>query len=166
MSMSRTVQDALNQQINAELGASYEYLAMSAWCSSQNLHGSAKWLRLQSQEEYGHAMKLFDFVLARGGDVTLKEMPAPTQKFSTLHDVFDRVLKQEQSVSQQIDSLYELAFKEKSYSATVELQWFLTEQVEEERSAREIVAKLSLIGGDPSGLLDFDRELGSRSTAE
>ena len=91
MSMSRTVQDALNQQINAELGASYEYLAMSAWCSSQNLLGSAKWLRLQSQEEYGHAMKLFDFVLARGGEVALKEMPAPTQKFSTLHDIFDRV---------------------------------------------------------------------------
>jgi ferritin len=164
MSMSRTVQDALNQQINAELEASYEYLAMSAWCSSQNLLGSAKWLRLQSQEEYGHAMKLFDFVLARGGDVALKEMPAPMQKFSTLHNIFDRVLKQEQSVSQQIDALYELAFKEKAYSATVELQWFLTEQVEEEKSAREIVAKLSLIGSDPAALLDFDRELGNRST--
>jgi ferritin len=166
MSMSRTVQDALNQQINAELGASYEYLAMSAWCASQNLFGSAKWLRLQSQEEYGHAMKLFDFVLARGGEVVLKEMPAPTQKFSTLHSVFARVLKQEQSVSQQIDALYELAFKEKAYSATVELEWFLTEQVEEEKSAREIVAKLALIGGDPAALLDFDRELSSRSTAE
>ena len=164
MSMTRTVQDALNQQINAELGASYEYLAMSAWCSAKNLLGSAKWLRLQSQEEYGHAMKLFDFVLARGGEVALKDMPAPAQKFSTLHDIYDRVLKQEQSVSQQIDSLYELAFKEKAFSATVELQWFLTEQVEEEKAAREILAKLSLIGSDPAALLDFDRELGSRST--
>jgi ferritin len=165
MSMNRTVQDALNQQINAELGASYEYLAMSAWCSSQNLLGSAKWLRFQSQEEYGHAMKLLDFVLARGGDVALQEMPAPAQKFSTLHSIFDRVLKQEQSVSQQIDALYELAFKEKAYSATVELQWFLAEQVEEEKSAREIVAKLSLIGSDAAALLDFDRELGNRTTA-
>ena len=166
MSTSRTVQDALNQQINAELGASYEYLAMSAWCTSQNLLGSAKWLRLQCQEEYGHAMKLYDFVLARGGEVVLKEMPAPSQKFKNLHDVFDRVLKQEQSVSHQIDALYDLAFKEKAFSTTVELQWFLTEQVEEEKSAREIVATLALIGTDPGGLLDFDRELGSRSTAE
>jgi len=163
MSMTRTVQDALNQQINAELGASYEYLAMSAWCAAQNLLGSARWLRLQSQEEYGHAMKLFDFVLARGGEVALKEMPAPTQKFANLHNVFERVLKQEQAVSGQIDSLYELAFKEKAFSATVELQWFVTEQVEEEKSAREILAKLSLIGSDPAALLDFDRELGSRT---
>jgi ferritin len=166
MSMSPNVSEALNQQIRAEFGASYEYLAMSAWCTSQNLHGSAKWLRLQSQEEYAHAMKLFDFVLARGGDIQLKEMPAPMQKFSSLHNVFDRVLKQEQAVSQQIDSLYDLAFKEKAFSTTVELQWFLAEQVEEERSARENLAKLILIGSDPAGLLDFDRELGGRTTAE
>ena len=78
MSMSKTVQDALNQQINNELGASYEYLAMSAWCEGQTLQGAAKWLRLQSQEEHGHAMKLFDFVLARGGQVDLKALSAPT----------------------------------------------------------------------------------------
>jgi ferritin len=161
--MSKTVSDALNKQINAEWGASYEYLAMSAWCTSQNLHGSAKWLRLQSQEEYAHAMKLFDFVLARGGDILLKEMPAPTQKYSSLHNVFDRALKQEKAVSEQIDALYDLAFKEKAFSTTVELQWFLAEQVEEEKSAREILAKLSMIGSDPAALLDFDRELGSRT---
>ncbi len=111
-------------------------------------------------------MKLFDFVLARGGDIQLKEMPSPMQKFSSLHNVFDRVLKQEQAVSQQIDVLYDLAFKEKAFSTTVELQWFLAEQVEEERTAREILAKLTMIGSDPGGLLDFDRELGSRTTAE
>ena len=151
MSTSTVVLEALNQQINAELGASYEYLAMSAWCSSQNLLGTAKWLRLQSQEEYGHAMKLFDFVLDRGGEVSLKAMAAPVQKFASLHDVFERVSKQEQAVSGQIDSLYELAFKEKAFSATVELQWFLTEQVEEEKSAREILARLKLIANDPAG---------------
>jgi ferritin len=165
MSMSPVVLEALNQQINAELGASYEYLAMSAWCTSQHLFGTAKWLRLQSQEEYGHAMKLYDFVLDRGGDVVLKAMAAPTQNFGSLHDVFDRVSKQEQGVSGQIDALYELAFKEKAFSATVELQWFLTEQVEEEKSAREILAKLELIANDPAALLDFDRDLGSRTTA-
>jgi ferritin len=164
MSMSTVVLEALNQQINAELGASYEYLAMSAWCSAQHLPGTAKWLRLQSQEEYGHAMKLYDFVLDRGGDVSLKAMAAPTLKFASLHEVFERVSKQEQDVSGQIDSLYELAFKEKAFSATVELQWFLTEQVEEEKSAREILARLKLIANDPAALFDFDRDLGSRTT--
>jgi ferritin len=163
MSMSTVVLEALNQQINAELGASYEYLAMSAWSTTQNLHGTARWLRLQSQEEYGHAMKLYDFVLDRGGEVVLKAMAAPTQKFASLHDLFERVSRQEQAVSGQIDSLYELAFKEKAFSATVELQWFLTEQVEEEKSARENLAKLRLIANDPAALLDFDRELGSRT---
>ena len=160
--MSTVVLEALNQQINAELGASYEYLAMSAWCSSQNLLGTAKWLRLQSQEEYGHAMKLYDFVLDRGGEVSLKAMAAPVQKYASLHDVFERVSKQEQAVSGQIDSLYELAFKEKAFSATVELQWFLTEQVEEEQSVREILAKLQMVRNDPASLLDLDRDLGSR----
>lgn len=165
MSLSPVVLDALNTQINAELSASYEYLAMSAWCTSQHLLGSARWLRLQSQEEYGHAMKLFDFLLARGGAVTLKAMAAPNQQFSALVDVFERVLRQEQTVSGQIDNLYELAFKEKAFSATVELQWFLTEQVEEEKSAREILAILKRVGDDPAGLLDFDRQLGARATA-
>jgi ferritin len=163
MSMSQVVLDALNQQINNEMGASYEYLAMSAWCEGQTLQGSAKWLRLQAQEEYGHAMKLYDFVLARGGQVDLKALPAPSQSFKSLHDVFDKVLRQEQQVSQQIDALYDLAFKEKAYAATVELQWFLTEQVEEEKSSREILAKLKLIGHDVPSVLDLDRELGARS---
>lgn len=162
-SMSKVVVDALNQQINNELGASYEYLAMSAWCEGQVLQGAAKWLRLQSQEEYGHAMKLYDFVLARGGQVELKALPAPSQSYKSLHDVFDKVLKQEQNVSQQIDALYDLAFKEKSYAATVELQWFLTEQVEEEKTGREIVTKLKMVGSDPASLLDMDRELGART---
>lgn len=163
MSMSQIVLDALNQQINNEMGASYEYLAMSAWCEGQTLQGSARWLRLQAQEEYGHAMKLYDFVLARGGQIELKALPAPTQSFKSLHDVFDKVLRQEQQVSQQIDALYDLAFKEKAYAATVELQWFLTEQVEEEKSSREILAKLKLIGHDVPSVLDLDRELGARS---
>jgi ferritin len=165
MSMSATVQNALNQQITNELSASYEYLAMSAWCEEQTLQGAAKWLRLQSQEEYGHAMKLYDFVLARGGHVELKALPAPSQSYKSLHDVFDKVLKQEQTVSGQIDELYDLAFREKAYAATVELQWFLTEQVEEEKTAREIVARLNMVKGDPASIIDIDRDLGGRAGA-
>lgn len=160
--MTKTVLDAINQQINAELGASYAYLAMSAWCESQNFTGCAKWLRLQSQEEQTHAMKLFDFVLARGGTVELLAMQKPTVMFTSVVEVFEAALKQEQEVGRQIDKLYELAFKEKVFAAMAELQWFLTEQVEEERTAREIVAKFHMVQDDPASLLDLDRELGAR----
>jgi ferritin len=162
---SQVVLDAINNQINAELTASYTYLAMSAFCERQNFRGCAKWLRLQSQEEYGHAMKLFDFVLARQGTVELKAMPAPEVNFASIPDVFEQALKHEKEVSAQIDALYELAFKERAYAATVELQWFLMEQVEEEKSSSEIVAKFRLVRNDPASLLDLDRELGSRSAA-
>lgn len=161
--MSPVVHEAINRQINAELTASYSYLAMSAFCARQAFNGCAHWLRLQSQEEYGHAMKLYDFLIARDGVVELGGMAAPTLKYTSISAVFEAALAQEQEVSRQIDALYELAFKEKAFSATVELQWFLTEQVEEEKSAREIVAKFRLIGEDPASLLDLDRELGSRT---
>jgi ferritin len=136
---------------------------MSAWCERQKFTGAARWLRLQSQEEYLHAMKLFDFVLARDAKVELKPLNEPAQTFSSLADVFEKALAQEQDVSRQIDALYETAFKEKAFAAVAELQWFLTEQVEEEKIGREIVAKYKLIGNDPASILDMDRELGERT---
>jgi ferritin len=163
--MSPVVHEAINRQINAELGASYSYLAMSAFCARQAFLGCAHWLRLQSQEEYGHAMKLFDFVLARDGTVELKAMAEPKATYESIAAVFEAALLQEQEVSRQIDALYELAFKEKAYAAFVELQWFLTEQVEEEKAAREIVAKFRLVRDDAGSLIDLDRELGQRTTA-
>jgi ferritin len=161
--MHNRVVEAINQQINSELSASYSYLSMSAWCESQKFTGAARWLRLQSQEEYLHAMKLFDFVLARGEQVTLKPIDEPRQSYASLLDVFQRALDQERHVSTQIDTLYETAFQEKAFAAVAELQWFLTEQVEEEKTGREIVAKLEMIGSDPASILDMDRELGGRS---
>jgi ferritin len=161
--MNASVVDAINRQINSELSASYSYLAMSAWCECQKFVGAARWLRLQSQEEHMHAMKLFDFILARNASVDLKPLEQPRQTFASVADVFERALEQEQEVSRQIDSLYETAFKEKAFAAVAELQWFLTEQVEEEKTGREIVAKFKMIGNDPASLLDLDRELGSRS---
>jgi ferritin len=161
--MNASVVDAINRQINSELSASYSYLAMSAWCECQKFVGAARWLRLQSQEEHMHAMKLFDFILARNASVDLKPLEQPRQTFASVADVFEKALEQEQEVSRQIDSLYETAFKEKAFAAVAELQWFLTEQVEEEKTGREIVAKFKMIGNDPASLLDLDRELGSRS---
>jgi ferritin len=158
------VVDAINGQINSELSASYSYLAMSTWCERQKFTGAARWLRLQSQEEHMHAMKLFDFVLARDRSVELLAIDRPKSDFGSVAEVFQRALEQEQEVSRQIDALYETAFTEKAFSAVAELQWFLTEQVEEEKTAREIVAKFKLVGTDPASLLDLDRELGARST--
>jgi ferritin len=164
--MNAPVVEAINRQINSELSASYSYLAMSAWCERQKFTGAARWLRLQSQEEYLHAMKLFDFVLARDAKVELKPLAEPGQAFASLADVFEKALAQEQEVSRQIDSLYETAFKEKAFAAVAELQWFLTEQVEEEKTGLEIVTRLKMIGSDRPALLEMDRELGSRTGVE
>ena len=164
--MNPRVVEAINRQINSELSASYAYLAMSAYCECQKFTGAARWLRLQSQEEHMHAMKLLDFVLARDRSVDLLAIEKPKADFKSVAEVFDRALAQEQEVSRQIDALYETAFQEKAFAAVAELQWFLTEQVEEEKTAREIVAKFHMIGGDPASLLDLDRDLGSRSAVE
>jgi ferritin len=159
---SQIMQDGLNEQINIELQSSYAYLAMSAYCEQQHFRGCAHWLREQSIEEYGHAMKLYDFLRDRGGRIVLKALPDPQLDFPSLQAVFETALKQEIAVSEKINNLYELAFKEKSFAAAAQLQWFLTEQVEEEKTARDIVAKFNLVKGDPASLLDLDRELASR----
>ena len=164
--MSEKVQKAINEQIHAELSASYTYLAMSAYCDRASFTGAASWLRLQSQEEYGHAMRLFDFMLARHAKVTLKDLAFPKGDYESLKDVFETAYAQEQSVSAQIESLYELASTEKVYHAAVQLEWFLTEQIEEEKTCREIVTKLRLVKDDPASLLEIDRELGARTSAE
>jgi len=161
--MNATVLSAINEQINSEFEASHTYLAMAAFCDQQKFLGAAKWLRLQSDEERLHAMKLFDFVLARDGKVQLKSIDQPQADFESLGAVFEQALKNEQRVTGQINALYELCFQEKAFAEMTELQWFLTEQVEEEKIAREIVAKFWMVKSDPSGLLDLDRELGSRA---
>ena len=160
--MNQRVVEAINRQINSELSASYSYLAMSAWCERQKFVGAARWLRLQSHEEQMHAMKLLDFLLARDCEVKFLAIQAPPSPYASLLDVFERALEQEQEVSHQIDALYETAFTEKAFAAVAELQWFLTEQVEEEKTGREIVAKLKMIGTDAASLIDMDRELGAR----
>jgi ferritin len=163
--MNKTVVEAINRQINSELSASYSYLAMSAFCERQNFPGCAQWLRMQSQEEYGHAMKLLDFLLNRHAPVELKAIDKPVGEYASIAAVFETALEQEQEVSKQIDALYELAFKEKTFAALVELNWFLTEQVEEEKTARTIVARFKLVGNDGPSLLELDRDLGARSAA-
>ena len=160
--LNKNVQDKINEQINNEFSSSYSYLAMSAYCEYIQFYGCAQWLRLQSQEEYAHAMRLYDFVSARGGRVELMPLEQPRSEFSSLVDVFEAVLEQERTVTEQINSLCELAFREKAFSALVELEWFVKEQVEEEKTARDVLHKFTLVQDDPSSLLDLDRELGDR----
>jgi len=164
--LAKSVQQAINEQINAEFSSSYSYLAMSIFCQRQNFVGCAHWLRVQAEEEHGHGMRLLDFLLARDGEAELKSVVKPDASFATIASVFEQALEQEQQVSKKIDDLYELALKEKAFSALVELQWFIAEQVEEEETAREIVAKFHLVKNDPAALLDIDRELAGRVAGE
>jgi ferritin len=160
--INQVVQNAINEQINNELYSSYSYLSMSAYCEHEQFTGCAHWMRMQSQEEYGHALRLYDFLTARNGRVELRPIAAPQIEFESVAQVFSKAFEQEQTVTGQINALYELAFKEKAFAALVELEWFIQEQVEEEKTAREIVHKFKLIAGDSAALLDLDRELAAR----
>jgi ferritin len=160
--LSQLIQQAINEQINNELFSMYSYLSMAAYCEHKQFTGCAHWMRMQSQEEYGHAMRLYDFQIARSGRVELRPIAQPQIDFDSLPDVFRKAFEQEQTVTQQIDALFELALKEKAFAAMVELEWFVKEQVEEEKTARDVVHKFELVKDDPSSLLDLDRELGAR----
>ena len=163
--MTPTLLEAITRQIAAEFSASFSYLAMAGWCEHHQFMGAGRWLRLQSAEEHTHATKLFNFVLARNHPVKLLGIEQPKSDFASIVDVFERALAQEQEVSRQIDALYELAFNQKVFAAMAELQWFITEQVEEEKTVREIVSKLRMVSHDPASVLDLDRELGTRQPA-
>lgn len=162
MMLNDAMQAAINAQINNELFSMYSYLSMSAYCEHQLFRGCAHWMRMQSQEEQTHAMRLYDFMIARQARVKLLPIAAPQSEFGAVHEVFEQALAQEQQVTAQINSLYEMAFKEKAFAALVELEWFINEQVEEEKTARDIVHKFQMVKDDPAALLDLDRELGSR----
>lgn len=164
--LSKAVSDALSGQINAEIYSAYLYLSMSAYCDSANLPGATHWLRLQWKEELEHATKLVDHVTGRGGSVVLKAIKQPPTKFGSLQDVFEQVLNHEQEVTASIHRVYELSVREKDYATQTLLQWYVDEQVEEEKSASEIVSMLQLAGKDGPGLLMVDRHLAERTTAE
>lgn len=160
--IGKPMQDAMNEQINKELFSSYLYLSMAAWFEDRNLPGFASWLRLQADEEREHAMKFYDFILERGGRVRLKAIEAPKTDWNSNLEVAEEVAAHEAKVTASIHSLYELALKEKDYPAQVMLQWFITEQVEEEKNAAEIVADLKLIEERGTAVLMLDHRLAKR----
>jgi ferritin len=160
--LSKTIQDALNNQINHELYSAYLYLSMAAHFESENLPGFAHWMIIQYQEETSHAMKFYKYVHDRSGTVTLKAIDQPPTKFSSPLKIFEQVLKHEQKVSGLINTLFELAVKTKDYPTQVLLQWFITEQVEEEKNDIDIINQLKLAGDTPAAVMLIDRQLGAR----
>jgi len=160
--LSKTMQDALNEQINAELFSAYLYLSMSAYFESVKMPGMAHWMRLQVGEEQVHAMKLFGHVVERGGRVALKAIGMPQAEWASPLAAFEAAYAHEQKVTGLINDLVKLAREEKDTAADTFLQWFVSEQVEEEESADEIVQKLKTIKDAPDDLRKLDGELGQR----
>ncbi len=160
--LSQEMNDALNTQIKAEFYASHLYLSMSAYCDSIGLPGLAHWMRHQSEEERSHAMRLFEHIQDRGGQVVLQSIEKPPADFDSALGVFQQALEHEQSVTRMIHELREQAVKEHDQATEVELQWFVKEQVEEEKTAGDIVARLKMVGDDLTALLMVDGDLGSR----
>ncbi len=157
------IQDALNGQINAEIFSSYLYLSMSAYCESRNLKGMANWMRVQAQEEVTHAMKLYGFINDRGGRVALTAIDAPKTDWDSPLHLFNDVYDHECKVSGLINDLVDLSIAENDHATNTLLQWFVSEQTEEEATAQETVDKLTLVGDSGTGLFMLDAELGQRT---
>lgn len=159
----KSVETAMNKQINMELYSSYVYLAMSAYFNSLNLDGFSLWMRLQAQEELMHSMKLFDFVIERDGTVELTSVKAPPHTWKSPLDACQNALKHERLNTKQINDLVELAYKQKDHASRIFLQWFVEEQVEEESSALKLVEKVKLVGKDSGALYILDQDVGKRT---
>jgi ferritin len=160
--MDKKLVKAFNDQIKNELFSAYLYLSMAAWSESKNLPGFAHWFRVQFKEEISHGMKMFEFLVDRGERIILEAIPQPETEFSSALNVFDETLKHEKKVTALIHSLSELANKVGDHAGVVFLQWFITEQVEEEKNASFIIETLKMIKPDSAALIMLDRELAKR----
>jgi len=160
--ISEVMQKAINDQIKAEFYSAYMYLSMAAYFECKSLPGFARWLRVQFQEEQVHAMKFYEYLIDRDGAVQLQAIPQPPLEWEGNLEAFQSVLEHEQKVTAMIHKLYALAVKEKDLATQVELQWFITEQVEEEKNAHDIVEQLLLIDAHGTAVLMLDHQLGKR----
>jgi ferritin len=160
--LSDKMQSALNDQLNAEAYSAYLYMSMSAWFESQNLKGFARWMQVQAQEELTHSLKFYGHIHDRLGRVTLQAIDAPKTEWKSALDVFEEAFAHEQKVTGLINDLVKLARDEKDNAAGIFLQWFVTEQVEEEASADAVVQKLKMVGDKPGLLFQLDAVMGRR----
>jgi ferritin len=157
------IREAFNQQIKEELESAYVYMSMAAWFHSQGLDGMAQWMKSQTVEEITHAMKFFDHITERDGRVEMLPLGIKKTEWSSPLEAFQDAYKHEQHITGKINELVGLANQENDYAANAMLQWFVTEQVEEEASTSKVVHELEMVGGKGNGLLMLDRELGRRA---
>ena len=165
MMLNAKVQEAFNQQINAELFSEYLYLSMAAHFESESLKGMANWMRIQAGEEHTHAMKFYHFILDRGGKVALAQIDAPKTTWNSPLDAFQDAYKHEIKITGLINGLANLAIDEKDHAAHQFLEWFVNEQVEEEAAAQLVVDQLKLVGENGVAIYMIDQELGQRVPA-
>lgn len=161
--ISKKMAQAINEQINKELFSGYLYKSMAVYAAAESLNGTATWMNIQEGEEREHAQKFMDYLLDQGENVVLTALANPETKFNGLKDLFEKTLAHEKTVTASINALAELATKENDYATAIMLQWFITEQIEEEKNATEVLAKIKLIGSSTGGLYMLDKELGKRA---
>ncbi len=160
--MNATIEQAINEQIKWEMYSANLYLSMSAWLQDEGLSGFANWMRVQYQEETEHALKFYDFILSRGGKITVSQIDAPPSTWDSVLDVFEATLAHEQEVTRRINELTYLTKEVKDFASDIFMQWFVTEQIEEEENVRDILNKLRLIKGEGQGMLMLDQEMAQR----
>jgi len=160
---SKRVMELMNEQIKHELYSAYLYLSMSAYFEGESLPGFAHWMRVQAAEEQEHAMKFYDFIYERGGRVLLQAIDQPPAEFESLREVFKQTLEHEKKVTGLIEAIYAAAVEDKDYASQTFLNWFIDEQVEEEKNATDLLETLRMVGDKGSALIMFDRELGRRA---
>jgi ferritin len=160
--IKKTMQDAINEQIRKEMYSSNLYLSMAAYYYTINLNGFANWMRVQAQEEQAHALKFYDYLVERGGHAIVGQIDAPPIVWDSPLSAFEASYKHEQMVTASINALADLAIKESDHASNIMLQWFITEQVEEEANVSDIVERLKMMGDFKGGLLMMDAELKTR----
>lgn len=153
---------ALNSQLNREHFSALFYLSMSAYTEELGFKGISRWFKIQHHEEFYHAMKIYDYIHSRNGKVELLELEEPDQIYKSVEDVYQKTLVHEEAVSEMINTLMDIAVAEKDHSAQIFLQWFVTEQVEEEGNVQDILTRIKLINNEGSGMIMLDQELGTR----
>ncbi|MFC1467240.1 ferritin [Verrucomicrobiota bacterium] len=160
--LAKRMEEALNGQVKNELYSGYLYLAMSAYCASQGIPGATHWFMAQAQEESAHAMKLYDYIQQKGGKVVLLPIDAPPAEFGSLLEMYQVVLKHEEGVTANFNDLMEIALEERDHATRIFLEWFVSEQVEEEAQTRDIIDQLKMAGDHSASLMMIDKELGQR----
>jgi len=160
--ISKTIESALNKQVNREFYSEFLYLSMASYFETVSLKGFAKWMRVQAKEEHAHAMKIFEYIITRGGKVTIDALEAPKTKWASAGKVFEDSYAHEQKVTAMINALVDLSIKEKDHASFEMLQWFVKEQVEEEQNASDILNQIVIVGDRPGHLFALDHHLGKR----